>query len=183
MEVGRHPRAADPPRRRDVHLVARRGAGHRALPRAAAPAARLPDGTVIDGEIVAFDGERPLPFAVLQRRIGRQKLTPAVLRDAPAGLLAYDLLEDDGTRRPRAAARRAARAARRRSSQAMGAPCALSPAIDGADWAELAAVRERSREHAAEGLMLKRSRRRTSSAASAATGGSGRSIRTAWTRC
>jgi DNA ligase-1 len=118
-------------------------------------AARLPDGTVIDGELVAFDGERPLPFAVLQRRIGRQKLTPAILRDAPAGLLAYDLLEDLGRdvrisplsqRRERLAA----------LVQTMGPPCALSPAIEAPDWAGLAAIRQQSREQAAEGLMLKR---------------------------
>ena len=120
------------------------------------PAARLPDGTVIDGEIVAFDGERPLPFAVLQRRIGRQKLTPAVLRDAPAGLLAYDLLEDEGRDLRCAAAHLSAARGSRRSCEAMGSPCVLSPAIDARDWAGLAAVRERSREHAAEGLMLKR---------------------------
>ena len=119
------------------------------------PAARLPDGTVIDGEIVAFDGERPLPFAVLQRRIGRQKLTPAVLRDAPAGLLAYDLLEDLGQDvRNRPLIVRRQRLAD--LVQAMGSPCVLSPAIETEDWAGLAARRERSREHAAEGLMLKR---------------------------
>ena len=117
--------------------------------------ARLPDGTVIDGEIVAFDGERPLPFAVLQRRIGRQKVTPAVLRDAPAVLLAYDLLEDlgDDLRMHALTWRRERLAA---LVQAIGSPCVLSPAIDAATWAGLAAIRERSREHAAEGLMLKR---------------------------
>ena len=118
-------------------------------------AERLPGGTVIDGEIVAFDGERPLPFAVLQRRIGRQRLTPAVLRDAPAGLLAYDLLEDEGQdiRAQPLSDRRARLAA---LVHAMGPPCTLSPAIEAPDWAKLAAVREQSREHAAEGLMLKR---------------------------
>ncbi len=119
------------------------------------PAARLPDGTVIDGEIVAFDGDRPLPSGVLQRRIGRQKLTPAVLRDAPAGLLAYDLLEDEG-RDVRGSALVNRRARLTTLVEGMGAPCTLSPALEAPDWAGLAAVRERSREHAAEGLMLKR---------------------------
>jgi DNA ligase-1 len=125
------------------------------FPELHAPAERLPDGSVIDGEIVAFDGDRPLPFAVLQRRIGRQKLTAAVLRDAPAGLLAYDLLEDEGrdVRAEPLSARRARLAALVR---AMGSPCALSPALEADNWDGLGAVRERSREHAAEGLMLKR---------------------------
>jgi DNA ligase 1 len=119
------------------------------------PAERLPDGTVIDGEIVAFDGERPLPFALLQRRIGRRKLTASVLRDAPAGLLAYDLLEDEG-RDVRIQALSARRGRLAVLVQAMGVPAVLSPEIEAVDWTALAAVRERSREHAAEGLMLKR---------------------------
>jgi DNA ligase-1 len=119
------------------------------------PAARLPDGTVIDGELVAFDGERPLPFAVLQRRIGRQKLTPAILRDAPAGLLAYDLLEDLG-RDVRMSPLSQRRERLATLVQTMGPPCALSPAIEAPDWAGLAAIRQQSRERAAEGLMLKR---------------------------
>ena len=37
------------------------------------------------------------PFALLQTRIGRQKLTPRILSEAPAALMAYDLLEENGT--------------------------------------------------------------------------------------
>jgi DNA ligase-1 len=56
-------------------------------------AARLPEGTVLDGEVLAWSDDRPLPFAVLQRRIGRQTLTAKVLAEAPASLVAYDVLE------------------------------------------------------------------------------------------
>jgi len=118
-------------------------------------AARLPDGTVLDGEIVATRDGTPLPFATLQRRIGRQKLSAAVLRDAPAGLIAYDLLEDAGADvRDRPLAERRARLAALVGDA--GAPFTLSAALTGPTWEALAAVRETSRAHAAEGLMLKR---------------------------
>ena len=56
----------------------------------------LPDGTVLDGEVLAYGEDRPLPFAMLQTRIGRQTLTPKILAAAPAAFMAYDLLEDGG---------------------------------------------------------------------------------------
>ena len=74
MEVGRHPLAVDPARRADVPLVARRGAGHRALPgtrrRSAAAARRHRDRR----RDPAVEGRRAVPFAQLQRRIGRKVL-------------------------------------------------------------------------------------------------------------
>ena len=58
----------------------------------------LPDGTVIDGEILVWlPGEPgPRPFADLQKRLGRKKLTPKLLRELPVVLVAYDLLEHAG---------------------------------------------------------------------------------------
>ena len=72
----------------------------------------LPDGTVLDGEIVVWKDGRVAPFDLLQQRIGRKTLTKKVLADAPVGFIAYDLLEMAGRRPARAAAARAARAAR-----------------------------------------------------------------------
>ncbi len=53
----------------------------------------LPDGVVIDGEIMPWKSGRPMPFAELQRRIGRKVLGPKILADVPIALVAYDLLE------------------------------------------------------------------------------------------
>ena len=68
------------------------------FPELASLGAALPDGTVIDGEILAWEpgDDAPLPFARLQPRITRKSLTKKVLADSPAALLAYDLLEADG---------------------------------------------------------------------------------------
>ncbi|MDP4991721.1 MAG: ATP-dependent DNA ligase, partial [Marivita lacus] len=56
----------------------------------------LPDGIVLDGEIVAWEGTQPHPFNTLQARIGRKTVPKKLLQDAPVILLAYDLLEEDG---------------------------------------------------------------------------------------
>ena len=57
----------------------------------------LPDGTVIDGEILAHDGADPMPFAALQKRITRKSVPKKLLREAPVVLMAYDLLEENAT--------------------------------------------------------------------------------------
>lgn len=117
----------------------------------------LPEGTVIDGEVVAWAGTRPLPFADLQKRIGRKTVPKKLLADAPARFLAYDLLEDGGTD-----IRSLPYATRRARLEAMVAalpatlPIGLSPDIGFADWSGLAAIRQTAREAQAEGLMLKR---------------------------
>ena len=56
----------------------------------------LPDGTVIDGEILPWKQGQVLPFAQLQRRIGRKSLGKKLLAEVPVVLMAFDLLEDHG---------------------------------------------------------------------------------------
>ena len=56
----------------------------------------LPDGTVIDGEVLAYSDGAPLPFAQLQKRIGRKTVPKKLLTEAPVILMAYDVLEFDG---------------------------------------------------------------------------------------
>ena len=56
----------------------------------------LPDGTVLDGEILAWAEGKPLKFMELQKRIGRKILTKKILREVPVVLVAFDLLELEG---------------------------------------------------------------------------------------
>jgi len=125
------------------------------FPEIVAGATHLPDGTVLDGEILSFRDE-VLPFGVLQTRIGRQKLTPRILAEAPVALMAFDLLEEDGQDlRERPLAERRARLEAllaRAGSPAIRA----SPLVPGAGWDDLARVREEARDRNVEGLMLKR---------------------------
>ncbi|HET7217071.1 MAG TPA: ATP-dependent DNA ligase [Vicinamibacterales bacterium] len=66
------------------------------FPEIAAAATRLPDGTVLDGEVLAFRDGRPLPFSALQQRIGRQKQVAQLARTVPVVFMSYDVLEDGG---------------------------------------------------------------------------------------
>jgi len=141
-------------------------------------ASELPDGTVIDGEILVWKHapddpatelfEQPdrddtdtterfgvQPFALLQQRIGRKNLTAKVLQDAPVAVLAYDLLEwqgDDWRQREHRE--------RRQQLEAVVGQCPspqlmLSPLVSGTNWQDLARQREASRSLGVEGMMIK----------------------------
>ena len=115
----------------------------------------LPDGTVLEGEILAWSEGRPLPFSALQRRIGRKKLTEKVLAEAPAVFMGYDVLELEGRdvrERPLSERREALERLLER-----GRPFHLiSPQVEAATWEELERARGEARERGVEGIMLKR---------------------------
>jgi DNA ligase-1 len=126
-----------------------------ALPELAAAAlAHLPDGCVLDGEVLAWQGERPLPFQQLQQRLNRQRVTPALQRACPVLFMAFDLLEQDGQDlRGLPLAKRRARL--EALLPAATGPLRCSPRLQATDWASLAALRATARAQGVEGLMLK----------------------------
>ena len=127
------------------------------FPELAASRDFVPDGTVIDGELLAWDGAAPMSFNALQKRIGRKTVPKKLLSEAPVVIMGYDLLEwrgEDVRGRPYAERRRLLEALAAGLPQE--APLHLSPLADFAAWNELAAMRETSRENNAEGFMLKR---------------------------
>ena len=117
----------------------------------------LPNGTVIDGEILPFSEGQPLAFAALQTRIGRKNVTKKILASAPVVLMAYDLLEWEGTdiRETPLSERRTL--LEQLHQQYEDLPMfRLSTIVSTESWDELRELRERSREYYAEGFMLKR---------------------------
>jgi DNA ligase-1 len=120
----------------------------------------LPEGTVLDGEVLVWDPadalRQPAPFAQLQRRIGRKTVSRKLMAELPVRFMAYDLLElagDDLRAVPQHARR--AQLERLMSSLPPERSGLLSPLVSGAHWAALAHERERSRALGVEGLMLK----------------------------
>lgn len=124
------------------------------FPEVAQAASKLPDGTVLDGEILPWkDGV--LPFAELQRRIGRKQLTKKILAEVPAVLVAFDLLEQGGEDiRERPLGER--RVLLERALAGADPAIRTSAVVTAGSWAELARLREGSRAQQVEGLMLKR---------------------------
>ncbi len=149
-------------------------------------AAALPDGTVLDGEVLAFRDDRPLPFSALQQRIGRQRDVARAARAVPVVFMAYDVLEHEGVdvRSQPLAARRATLETLVAAAQRVAHPAApvlapgpdllpfdetegaaapavaptllVSAVVDAPDWVTLARLRDESRGRGVEGLMIKR---------------------------
>ena len=125
------------------------------FPELAALAMYLPDGTVLDGEIVVWNEARVQSFALLQQRINRKTLNAKLLAKIPVAMLVYDLLEwqnEDWRQRTQTT--------RREQLEQVVAACGqpvlqLSPLLQGDDWNDLERQRAMSRELGVEGLMLK----------------------------
>jgi DNA ligase-1 len=120
-------------------------------------AALLPDGTVVDGELLPWRDDAPLPFAQLQRRIGRKTLGKKVLAEVPIALIAFDLLELGGADlRTLPLAERRERLTALLARLPTGSRMHPSPIVAAGAWDEVTAARLASRARGAEGLMLKR---------------------------
>ena len=128
------------------------------FPEIAAAARRLPPGTVFDGEIVAYAGGTPRPFADLQQRIGRQRRVSEIAAGIPVVFLAYDVLEDEGRdiRAKTMQERRARLVDLVRVDPTVGPVIRISEEVIAPTWEELAVLRRDSRARGVEGLMLKR---------------------------
>jgi len=137
---------------------------HEAFPELISAAAALPDGTVIDGEVIVWtaDADRPAPFNVLQRRLGRKKPGSKLLAECPAAFVAYDLLEqggEDWRPRPLHQRRTALESLIQQLPETADAPAAgrlrLSERLTLDTWEQLEPLRQQARNAGAEGLMLK----------------------------
>ena len=116
----------------------------------------LPNGMALDGEIIPSINGKPLPFALLQTRIGRKNVTKKQLQETPITFFAYDLLEFNGEDY-----REKTLLERRHKLEELittinHPALILSPIVSFSNWDELKSLRTSSRDINAEGFMLKR---------------------------
>ena len=148
------------------------------FPELADAARALPEGAVLDGEVLAWEDQgstpgpspaeslsvglttgKPLPFANLQKRLNRKGVERMLFVDVPVVFMAYDLLEHEGhdLRDSPLSGRRARLEAivREASSDTQG-HLLLSPLVTSTTWEALSLIREEARDRGVEGIMLKR---------------------------
>jgi DNA ligase 1 len=136
----------------------------------------LPNGVVLDGEIIPYRGSEasppvgggelvpmnrdlvgaPLPFALLQTRIGRKNVTKKQLQESPITFFAYDLLEYEGNDIRESFLTERRLLLEKIVSDAKHPALLLSPVINFTTWDELTSLRKQSRNRGSEGIMLKR---------------------------
>lgn len=115
----------------------------------------LPEGIVLDGEIITFQAGKPLPFGLLQTRIGRKNLSKKILADAPVSLLVYDILEYQGNDIRAMSLRKRRGILEGLYAQIPHPSFEISQTINLNSWSEYTEIRKNSRTELAEGLMIK----------------------------
>jgi DNA ligase-1 len=116
----------------------------------------LPEGVVLDGELLVVRGGEVAPFNDLQQRLNRKTVTPAMLKSHPAHIRLYDMLFEGGEDlRPLPFL---ARRERLEDWHKKDSPSRtdVSAIIDFRSVAELEELWAGARETGIEGLMLKR---------------------------
>ena len=122
------------------------------FPDVAAQALAWPDGSVLDGHLLAWPAQGSGSLALLQQRIGRKTVTKKLLAEVPVVFMAHDLLELAG-RDLRARPQHERRAAL--LEWAAGTALRVSPEVAATDWPALTALHAQARGRGANGLMLK----------------------------
>ena len=116
----------------------------------------LPDGIVLDGEIMPFADNKALPFALLQTRIGRKNITKKHLQEAPVAFIAYDIVEHEGSD-IRGNTLEERRGLLEGIVSTVSSPVLhASPVVEFRNWDELTQKRSNARDINSEGIMLKR---------------------------
>lgn len=117
----------------------------------------LEDGTVIEGEIIAFSKGRPLHFSILQKRLSLKTVPVSLTDDFPAALIAFDILEFNGNdirSMPLTERRKILASVTEKSSDQE--IMYLSPLLEFKSWKALAEIKKSAAENNCKGIVLKK---------------------------
>lgn len=117
-------------------------------------ASKLPDGSVLDGEILAFKNDSPLSFNSLQKRLGRKKPSKAIQKEVPLVFMIYDILEfhhEDYRKKPLSIRQKAFE-----KFPDIDPLLKISSPIIFKEWLHLHEMRQKAKSNFTEGLILKR---------------------------
>ena len=115
----------------------------------------LPNGLVLDGEILCWQDGMPLTFNHLQKRLGRKRVSKKVMAENPVHFIAYDLLEHYG-QDVRDKELEDRKKLLEQLFQSVTEPLLHQSApLSFESFEKLATLRENSRQQGAEGLVIK----------------------------
>lgn len=117
---------------------------------------QVPDGTVLDGELLAYQNGVPLPFSLLQTRMGRKSVSKKILQEAPVSFMGFDLLEWKGQDLRNLPLQERKEQLEALKQEVDHPRFELSPTLAFTTWEELTRMREEARTLQTEGLMLKK---------------------------
>lgn len=117
----------------------------------------IPAGATLDGELLAWRGEEPLPFSQLQRRLNRKRVGKKLQEEVPVTFLAYDLLRSEGEDlRAKSGEERRGLLEELFQEMEHSHRFRLSPLLEPVSWDEVREIRERGRAALTEGVMIKK---------------------------
>lgn len=126
-----------------------------AFPELTAPGMATMD-YVLDGEIIVFKDDKPGDFGMLQKRLGRKKVSSKMLKELPCRIVAYDLLEFNGSDVRSLPWQERRKLLENVVEKLESTQIVLSPLLEFRQLEDLRAQRDAARQFGAEGLMLKR---------------------------
>lgn len=119
-------------------------------------AMRFPDGTVMDGVIMAWSGDAPMNVTDLERRMKRKRVTRQLLQEIPVRYWVDDLLEEHGQDVRAQALSGRYTCLRKLFGEIQGTSIRLSTPVEVTSWEALRILRNQARHHGADGLLLRR---------------------------
>lgn len=116
----------------------------------------LPNGTVIDAEIVPWKDNKPLDFGELQKRIGRKTVSKNIIEKVPVRFVCFDILEFESKDIREVELQKRKEILKDLLKKLNSNLFILSETLDANNWKDYSEIRKNAREKGVEGFMIKK---------------------------